>query len=209
MFGRLLLGLTRQHICKTRLLNITHLKEFGACINLKFHVPALSSLILSSAVLIDIFNSRIIVPREMRSYYPENMLISLSNFIIKAWIKGMLDLEIGLKENFHFKTLLENKCDRRNKEFPVLQYHLLKPHAESLMMDLSFHLLSKYSVWSIILVFITPQNPFIWGMFQFCRHYDQDNAFYHHIYIFFIFKKWLNLELSWGGILCWEYSHQK
>lgn len=35
----------------------------------------------------------------------------------------MIDLEIGFKENFHFKTFLENKCGRRNKNF---QYHRLK-----------------------------------------------------------------------------------
>lgn len=79
--------LTRQHICKMMLLNIAHLKEFGACVNLRFGVPALSLLILSSAVLTDIFNSRIIEPQEIRSYYPENMLITLCKFLIKGMDK--------------------------------------------------------------------------------------------------------------------------
>lgn len=60
----------------------------------------------------------------------------------------MIDLEIGFKENFHFKTFLENKCDRRNKEFQCLSI-ISKPHTKSLtllMLDLSLHLVSKYSV---------------------------------------------------------------
>lgn len=79
--------LTRQHICKMMLLNSAHLKEFSACVNLKFGVPALSSLILSSAVLTDIFNSRIIEPQKIRSYCPENLLITLCKFLIKGMDK--------------------------------------------------------------------------------------------------------------------------
>lgn len=146
-------------------------------------MPALSSLILSSAVLIDIFNSRIIEPQEIRSYYPENLLITLCKFLIKGMDKRDDWCGNRFQREFSFQNLLENKCDRRNKEFQCLSIIFSKPHTKSLtllMLDLSLHLVSKYSVWSIILVFILPQNPFIWEIFQFCRYYYQDNPLYHH-----------------------------
>lgn len=118
-----------------------------------------------------------------------------------GWKKGKIDLQIGFKENFHFKILLENKCHKRNREFQCFNIITLKISQkktypcrwEAFLYTLFPHIQSEE-----IFLCLPPQKLFTWQVFQFYRCYYQDKPVYHY---FLHIKAWLNLEHSWEDVL--------